>query len=190
MQWWILGGVRGCKCNPTAFGGYWCIFSRYSVQHMHSWAWAWVWQPKIFGYASRASGWTPISKFLNPPLKWLTIISLTPADKWDDKNEFGSGLMEHNDQLLEHEHSFCTHPHHSNQRKVVDQCWGCHTASIHICLVNTSNKNNQHAKQSYAELDVELCSVTFTKFPVEMEMFTLVKLKGPRVALFPGPSSA
>ena len=75
--------------------------------------------------------------------------------------------MEHNDQLLEHEHSFCTHPHHSNQRKVVDQGWGCHTASIHIRLVNTSNKHNQHAKQSYAELDVELCSISFTKFPVQ-----------------------
>ena len=24
--------------------------------------------PKIFGHASRASGWTPLSKFLNPPL--------------------------------------------------------------------------------------------------------------------------
>ena len=28
----------------------------------------WAWQPKIFGCASYASGWTPLYKFLDPPL--------------------------------------------------------------------------------------------------------------------------
>ena len=35
--------------------------------------------PKIFGCASRTSGWTPLSKFLNPPLLYSTVFPLCPA---------------------------------------------------------------------------------------------------------------
>ena len=41
--------------------------------------WKWAWQPQIFGCASHASGWTPLSKFLNLSLlrvnlpKWNSV---------------------------------------------------------------------------------------------------------------------
>ena len=57
-------------------------------------------------------------------------------------------MTEHNDQLLEHEHCLCPHPHHSHQREVVDQNRHKHAASIHmtLCLVNASYEDDQHAK--------------------------------------------
>ena len=94
-------------------------------------------------------------------------ISLTPADKWHSNNESGSDMTKYDDQLLEHEHRLCPHPHHSHQCEVVDQNWHKHTAFVRMCLVNTTHKDDQHAKQSYTELDVKLGSISLTEFPVQ-----------------------
>ena len=74
-------------------------------------------------------------------------------------------MTKYDDQLLEHEHSLCPHPHHSHQCKVVDQNRHKHTASVHMRLLNTTHKDEQHAKQSYAELSMKLGGISFTKFP-------------------------
>ena len=92
--------------------------------------------------------------------------TLTPADKWHSNKKVGSSFSEHEDQLMEHEHSFCSHDHHSHQCKVVDQNWHKHTGSIYSCLVNTTHKDKQHTKQGYAELNVKYCGIALTKFPV------------------------
>ena len=44
--------------------------------------------------------------------------TLTPAYKRDGNKELGGDLTEHNDQLPEHEHSLCSHPHHITDTNV------------------------------------------------------------------------
>ena len=85
---------------------------------------------------------------------------------WDSNKELGGGLTEDNNQLLEHEHSFCPHEHHSHQCEIVDQNWYKHTASIGTCSVNTTHKDYQHAEECYTELDMKYGGIPFTKFPV------------------------
>ena len=114
------------------------------------------------------SNFVPIAIIVN----WFT--ALTPTDKWDSNNESGGCLTEHNDQLLEHEHSLCSHPHHSHQCKVVDQSWHSHTASVHTCLVNTSYKDNQHAEQCYAELYVKFRGISLAKLPIECTVLHII----------------
>ena len=47
---------------------------------MHSHDWKWAWQHKIFGCALCASGWTLLSKFLNPPLKTAPANTITNSN--------------------------------------------------------------------------------------------------------------
>ena len=85
-------------------------------------------------------------------------------------------MSEHKDQLLKHEHSLCPHPHHRRQCEVVDQNRHEHTASIDTCSVNTTDKDNQHAEQSNAELDMKLGGISVTQLPVcIIEIFWLVR---------------
>ena len=44
----------------------------------------------------------------------FNIWKLTPADKWDSNNVSGGDVDKHDDQLLEHEHSFCSCEHHTH----------------------------------------------------------------------------
>ena len=59
--------------SPDVWLGQSC-FEIFSSDGLHDRKWAW--HPKIFGWASRASGWTSLSKFLNPPVLLITTISL------------------------------------------------------------------------------------------------------------------
>ena len=97
-------------------------------------------------------GWSSIRTFhIHHPSPRLIsgnkiVYTLTPTDKWHSNKELGGSFTEHNDQLLEHEHSLCPHQHHSSQREVVDQNRHSHTPSVHMCLVNAAHKDNQHTK--------------------------------------------
>ena len=44
------------------------------------------------------------------------------------------------DQLLVHEPSLCSHPHHGSQSEVVDEDRHSHTASKYISPVNASHE--------------------------------------------------
>ncbi len=68
------------------------------------------------------------------------------------------------DEFLEHKQGLCPHPHDSHQSEVVDEDGHKHTASVHLNTLNTHSKHNEHAPDSYGQLNVVLGVVSLPKF--------------------------
>ena len=92
--------------------------------------------------------------------------TLTPTDERDDDNVCFSDSDKHNDQLLEHEQSLCSHPHDSHQSEVVNEDGHCHTSTVHRCSLHTNHKHQQHEEHGNTQLDMELGGISFAKCSV------------------------
>ena len=73
------------------------------------------------GIATGTSGATKKIQVSVMCMSVLSAASITPAHKGQDYCVMFFKLDKHNDELLEHQEGFCSHPHHSHQSEVVDQ---------------------------------------------------------------------
>ena len=74
------------------------------------------------GMTTGTTGTTAINKKNHKRLHALELgfNLLTPTDKRDSNDISGGDLDKHENQLPEHEHSLCPHPHPCHQCEVVD----------------------------------------------------------------------
>ncbi len=63
---------------------------------------------------------------------------LTPTDERHYDNALGCHYSENDDQFLEHQHSFSTHPHHRSQSEVLDDQREDCAGNLILCPVNSN----------------------------------------------------
>ena len=89
--------------------------------------------------------------------------TLTPTDERDDDDVFCGDTDKYNDQFLEHEKSFCSHPQYCHQSEVVDEGRHCHTSTIYARPIYTNYKHQQHEEHGNAQLNMELGGISLAK---------------------------
>ena len=92
------------------------------------------------------------------------INKLTPANQRDDDKILGCDTNEHNDYFPEHEQCLRSHPHHSNQRKVVHKDRDGHTATVYdisgTWTESYEHQGHYHQKEKgNGELNVMLSTI-------------------------------
>ena len=77
-------------------------------------------------------------------INFSVFVLLTPAeDGYENELKF-CDLFEYNDQFLEEQDSFSTHPHPGDQDEIVEEHTHSDTTSSVLSTTNTSHKHYQH----------------------------------------------
>ena len=98
--------------------------------------------------------------------EWNKLISLTPSNDGYDDDMFGMDVPEYDDEFLKHEQGLGSHPGHRRHGEVLDEQREGGAANLSLRAVDSNQKEEQHAENGNAQLNVELASLLCAYFPI------------------------